>query len=613
MRTGAAACLIAAALGASAQAQVDVTTYHYDNLRTGWNPNETTLTPKGLSSFGLLQSVTLDDQVDAQPLLVSNETINGGQHDVVYVATESNSVYAIDAQSGQVLLQTNLGAPVPYTDLPALCGNNGPNVGINSTPVIDTSTGALYVIDFTLQNNKLTYYLHALSLTTLADIIAPVEVTATGTLSDGKLHQFNAGVSRQRAALLLANGNIYAGFASFCDVSANLSRGWVLGWQESNLAPLASNKLVDTRSKAPNHFFLSSVWMSGYGLAANSSGSVFFLTGNSDPSGTTYDKVTNISESAAEVSPDLTTLQGLFTPGNHRFLDKWDNDFGGGGIMLMPPQPGNYPDLALAGGKYGNYYLLDADNLATSFGTYPIGECFCGSSYFQGSDGVGRVVTSAASTVGVYAIDTTSKPKLVLKAQSPDILNGQNPGFFTSVSSNGSNAGTAVVWAVGRPVNKDPAYVHLYAISPESGQVLFSAQAGQWLNTGGNANIVPVVANGLVYVASDQMLTIFGAGGKHKAGLLKIRRVAMQAPLARGEHEIYGIAVSVKGAAIVMRRRSGETLDVDASSAIHTFRFAEPEAGKGLIVRGSFDRGRVLQADTVLHATNDSAMWPPDR
>jgi hypothetical protein len=170
--------------GGAAPAQPNVTTYHYDNNRTGWNSNETTLTQSNVSnsSFGLLQTVSLDDQVDAQPLIVNNETINGSQHNVVYVATENNSVYAIDAQSGQVLLQTNLGAPVNY---PLGCGNNGPDVGINGTPVIDTSAGAIYVIAYTLQNNTPTYYLHALSLTTLADTVSPVPITASGSLSNG--------------------------------------------------------------------------------------------------------------------------------------------------------------------------------------------------------------------------------------------------------------------------------------------------------------------------------------------------------------------------------------------------------------------------------------------
>src|ERR1700733_9892918 len=141
-------CAIAA-LGASlfavllgygpVEAQVNVTTYHNDSLRTGWNSNETTLTQSNVTtgSFGLLQTVSLDDQVDAEPLLVNGLSINGAPHNVVYVATENNSVYAIDASSGQVLLQTNLGAPVSWLNLPAQCNHNRPEVGINSTPVID--------------------------------------------------------------------------------------------------------------------------------------------------------------------------------------------------------------------------------------------------------------------------------------------------------------------------------------------------------------------------------------------------------------------------------------------------------------------------------------------
>ena len=125
---------------------VAVTTYHYDTLRTGWNNHETTLTATNFpSTFGILQTVTLDDQVDAQPLIVPGQTIAGGTHDVVYVATESNTVYGIDASSGAIILQRNLGSPVPA---PLGCTNNGPNVGINSTPVIDLSANTLYVIAY---------------------------------------------------------------------------------------------------------------------------------------------------------------------------------------------------------------------------------------------------------------------------------------------------------------------------------------------------------------------------------------------------------------------------------------------------------------------------------
>lgn len=593
------------------RAQVNVTTYHYDNLRTGWNQNETALTQSSFSNFGLLQAVPLDDQVDAQPLVVSGLTINGGQHNVVYVATEGNSVYAVDAQSGQILLQTNLGTPVSY---PLGCSNNGPNVGINSTPVIDTATGNIYVIAYVLQGSTPVFYLHALSLTTLADSVAPVQIAASGKLDNGTKYQFNASVSRQRAALLLSNGNIYAGFASFCDEAANQSRGWVLGWQESTLAPFAKNRLDNKLATSPDDFFLTSVWMSGYGLAASSAGSVYFVTGNSDYSGTTFDKRHNITESAAQMSGDLSRLQSLFTPSNWGQLDQEDADFGSGGLMLLPPQAGRFPDLAVAAGKVGNLYLLNADNLHREFSAHNIGGCWCGQSYYQGSDGIGRVVTSGGSTVGVWRVNTSSggEPSLT-NLKNVGITNGQDPGFFTAISSNGTTAGSAVIWAVGRPTNNNPAYITLYAVNPDTGQQLFSETAGQWPNTGGNANLVPVEANGLVYVASDQMLTIFGPGGNPVAHLPHIKIVDTRSKLAPGEHEIYGTVRSMRAANIVIAKRNGDILRIDATDAQKAPRFAAPSVGHALIARGTFDKSGVMQASAILHAKDHPALWPSDR
>lgn len=609
------AALLSVCGGGAALAQVNVTTYHNDNLRTGWNPGETILTPQSVkkSSFGLLQTVTLDDQVDAQPLYVSGETINGSQHNVVYVATENNSVYAIDAQSGQVLLQNNFGKPVYYTNLPGGCNNNGPNVGIDSTPVIDPSSGTLYLIAYTWEKNAPVFRIHAVSLATLADTATPVVITASGMLSNGTTYQFNPAASRQRAALLLANGNVYAGFASFCDEAANESRGWVLGWQGGTLAPLAANKLNNRQAASPDNFFLTSVWMSGYGLAANSAGSVFFVTGNSDYSGHTYNKVTNISESAAEMSGDLSTEQGLFTPSNHVYLETVDGDFGSGGLMLLPPQAGKFPDLAAAAGKDGNLYLLNADNLGKEFGAFQIGGCWCGPSYYQDSNGTGRIVASGGTSVGVWNVKGEKTPRLVLKSQFNGIANGQNSGFFTSVSSNGTTAKTAVVWAVGRPTDSNPATVDLYAIDPDNGTQLYSGAAGAWPNTGGDSNIVPTIANGLVYVASDQMLTILGPGASGKLALPKIRHVDMRMPLAAGEHEIYATMRSMKGTTLTVEKRDGQTLRLDATDAKRLKRFAEPSVGHALIARGTFDKSGVLQASIVLHAKDHSALWPADR
>lgn len=616
MRNHVTGTALAVLLGlSSAQAgvvgSVNVTTYHYDNQRTGWNQSETTLTQSSFSNFGLLQTVSLDDQVDAQPLVVNGLTINGTGHNVVYVATENNSVYAIDAQSGQVLLQTNLGTPVSN---PLGCGNNGPNVGINSTPVIDTTTGNIYVIAYVLHSGTPTFYLHALSLTTLADTISPVQVSASGTLNNGATYNFNASVSRQRAALLLSNGNLYAGFASFCDFDANLSRGWVLGWQESTLDPLPANKLNNKLGSSPDRFFLTSVWMSGYGLAANSAGSVYFVTGNSDYSGTTFNKKNNITESAAEMSSDLSTLESVFTPSDWGQLDNEDADFGSGGLMLLPPQTGLFPNLAVAAGKDGNLYLMNADNLHRHFGAPNIGGCWCGPSYYQGSDGVGRVVASGGSSVSVWKVNINRRgmPSLTNSANA-GITNGQDGGFMTTISSNGTTAGSAVVWALGRPTNSNPANVTLYAINPDNGQRLFSETAGQWPNTGGNANIVPLEANGLVYVASNQMLAIFGPGGSRIAHLPPIHVVDARSKLAPGEHEIYGTVRSIKAADIIITRRTGEELTINATDAQKLFQYAPPRVGHALIARGTLDKPGFMQASAILHAKDSSALWPSDR
>ena len=509
-----------------ALAQTAITTYHYNNNRTGWNQSETVLTPAnvGTATFGLLQKVTLDDQVDAQPLVVPGMLITAGNfqgtHDVAYVATENNSVYAIDVHTGTVLLSPNFGTPVSQ---PLGCNNNGPNVGINSTPVIDLSSNTLYVMVYTQDSTGPAYRLHALDLGSLTDKVTPRLVTASHTLTDGSTFNFNATYQRQRPGLLLANGSVYAGFGSFCDFSANLSRGWLLGWTAGSLAPFPSNQMNDLQVTDPDSFFLSSIWMSGYGPATDDAGNVLFVTGNSDYSGTTYDGVTNIQESVVKVSSTLTSVVDLFTPKNQAALDQGDTDFGSGGVLVLPDQPGSTPHLAVAAGKDGNMYLMNEDHLGgyspttnNVLGTYSIGGCWCGPSYFVDPDGAGRVVSSGNSTVGVWKVATSPQVTLTNVTNSLGLNNGQDPGFFTSVSSNGT--ANPVIWALSRPTtSNNGAPISLYAFNPDSGgstmTTLFSATAGAWPNTGGNANLVPVVANGLVFVASNQQLQIFGLTG----------------------------------------------------------------------------------------------------
>ena len=216
---------------------------------------------------------------------------------------------------------------------------------------------------YTQDANGPAYRIHALDLGSLTDKVAPQVVVASHTLTNGTTFNFNATYQRQRPGLLLANGNVYAGFGSFCDFAANLSRGWLLGWSTESLTPLAANQLFDIQPTSPDSFFLSSIWMSGYGPATDDSGNILFVTGNSDYSGTTYDGVSNIQESVVKVSPDLTTVLDLFTPSNQASLDAWDADFGSGGVLVLPDQSGKTPHLAVAAGKVGTMFLMNVDNL----------------------------------------------------------------------------------------------------------------------------------------------------------------------------------------------------------------------------------------------------------
>jgi hypothetical protein len=610
------AAVFLAASGA-AQADVGVATYHNDNYRTGWNPDETVLDARSVAGnkFKLIKAVKLDGQIDAQPLIVANQKVgNHSARDVAYIVTETDFVYAIDAASGRILAQRQLGTAVPGDSLPGGCNNNAPIVGIDSTPVIDTATGIIYVIadTYNASTGNAKYRLHALSLATLADTMPAVTVTASGTLSNGKTYRFNASVSRLRAALLLSRGNVYAGFASYCDESADQTRGWVLGWNASSLAPLAGNELTDMRAHSTDNYFLSSVWMSGYGLAADPSGNVYFVTGNSDYSGDSYNAVENIAESAASVSPDLSTVNGVFTPSDWSQLDNYDEDFGSGGLMLLPPQSGQ-PDLAVAAGKDGNLYLLNADSMA-AINSYQIGGCWCGQSYYTGADGLGRVVTGGGNYIGIWKVKGTKNPSLGGALwSSVGVDNGQDPGVFTSISSNGSsNDASVVIWAVGHPTDNYPAKIELYAFDRRA-HLLFVGTAGSWPNTGGNANIVPTVANGHVYVASYGLLAIFGLSSGPAAALPVNTQKPYRPALASNEHEVYGKIRSVNGADIVIARRNGRLLSIDASDAIRAGDYARPMVGRALIARGTYAPSGVMQARYVLHAKSDPALWLPDR
>jgi len=598
-------------------ASVAVTTYHYDALRTGWNKQETVLSAAAFpATFGVVSTIAVDDQVDAQPLLVPGETIAGAVHDVLYVVTENNTVYALDANNGQVLLSRNLGAPVPT---PLGCSNNGPNVGITSTPVIDLARQRIYVMAY-LNGTPPEYQLHALNLLTLADATTPVTVAASHTLTNGSTFAFNATYQRQRPALLELDGAIYAGFGSFCDFEANNSRGWVLGWTAHGLKPLAGNQLNDTQATSLTSFFLSSVWMSGFGLSTNGS-TIFFSTGNSDcnfyltpelcPSQSTYDGVTNIQESVIGLTPSLTTRTGVFTPANVFQMDMDDADMSAAGVMLLPTQSGG-ANLAAIVSKDGRLWLLNQESLGTYLDLQQLANgCWCGASYYRGADGIGRVVTSAGA-VQTWQVSTTPAPHLVAESTTAMPQEQQDPGFFTVVSSNERKAGTAIIWAVGRPTSSTTPNLTLYAFAatPANGTLtqLYSADAGSWPNLGGNANIVPLVANGKVYVGAYQTVTIFGPNGTATAAVPV--SVKLASPLPR----ITGTLLSIDGTQLTLLTRAGQTVHLNAAEAAANQRVPILVVGRPYTVTAAGHvAGGSWQATAITRAKPGQGAWPQDQ
>src|ERR1700722_9064788 len=633
-----------------------VLTWHGDNLRTGWQQQETILTTSTIGGFGISHSVGLADQVDAQPLVIPG-FING--HDIVYVADESNNVYQIDASTGAILKQVNLGVPVPR---PFSCGNGGPNVGIDATPVIDWASQTLFVMAYVNVNNATpTYFLRALSLTTLNDKAPPLLVQASHTLTNGAVATFDATYQRERAALLFANGKVYSAFTSYCDFQGTHTGGWLLGWSwnGTTLAALPANQLND-RQPSPA-FFLDTVWMSGAGPASDESGNLLFATGNSVSStwtdtvpcsGTATGAVptsvpcSNIQESVVKLKGDLTEVTGLFSPNaqygtfspNTNQMDQGDVDLGSGGVLLMPQRGSAF--FATIAGKDGRLFLFDRSG--TGFKLLQLRQgsgCWWGPSYFIRPDGVARIAASQGSSVQTFKIPTTS---LSPEGTSATLSTGQDPGFFTTVSCHGSGAfgncaNTPIIWAVLRPTSSTSG-VSLSAFSGlaarGSYKLLFGPlKVGSWPNVGGNANIVPTVSNGRVYVASWKTLAILGPGGA-TAAVAPLAEAAAPAAAAVSPNNAFvisGTLHSVNGSVLTVTNRHGQETLIDASAAIKkgqiapalTIGEAYTALGSSLTSTGELDADTIYRSKCRQHnevgvdltaqpaCTDDQ--WPPDK
>lgn len=465
----------------------DVTTYHNDAQRTGLNNVESILTPSRVASgaFTKLNTVTFNGHPDAQPLVISAQTWAAWglsatyPHDVVYVATEGNDIYAIDGVTGAILKQRNFATAVPQADLPANCGNNPATVGINSTPVIDPTNRVMYFMTYGLEGSAPVYRVHKINLLDLSDNIAAVPVAASSRLSDGSTVLFQAAYQRQRPGMLLSGGNLYAGFGSFCDQASNYSRGWVLGWNATTLSALPAATLLnkETTAQIGNGLattevgvvdFLSSVWQSGYGIAADSAGNVYVQTGNS------AGKIANnYPDSVVKLPSTLASVSDYFTPANFATLDANDLDRGSAGVMVVPNQP-NGSQFAVAPGKDGRMFLLNRANLGKYVAAGPdvppyvtTGGCWCGPDYFVGADGKPRIAMGSGTQVNTWTLPATATGNLVADAGGVPMPAGAGDGgFMSAVSSYGTVPNTAVIWGVSRAVN---GRVYLQAIDATNG------------------------------------------------------------------------------------------------------------------------------------------------
>jgi hypothetical protein len=364
LRTRPVACVLLVLAGLTASwAQVPVTTWHYDNSRTGANPNETILTPFNVNNktFGTLFTQPVDGQIIGQALYLPQVTIPGaGVHNVVYVATMNDSVYAFDADSAagsnaSPLWQTSflVNGATPFPIKLQKCGGvtQWQEVGVVSTPVIDPVAGTIYVVAKTYENSAAVNRLHGLDVTTGLEKPGFPIVIAASYEYKGKNIVFGDLTQVNRPALLLENGYLYVAFGSN-GCRGTYEEGWVMSYNTSTL------EQTGTWDDEPGEA-AAAVWMRGGGLSADSQGNIYGATADG-PFKTGLD----FGESIFKLSQSGNALQlaDWFTPFNELYLDKHDLDMSEP-VLVLPTQLGLYPNLLAAVGKEGTIYILNQDNL----------------------------------------------------------------------------------------------------------------------------------------------------------------------------------------------------------------------------------------------------------
>ncbi len=501
-------------------AQTNVVTWHNDNLRTGQNLLEGILTPANVksSTFGELFQVPVDGKVDAQPLYVSAVSIPGkGTHNVIYAATENDSVYAFDADTGAILWQVSvLGKNETPSDA-RNCNQVTPVIGITATPVVDVGKGFLYLAAMSKDSNG-NYYqrLHALWLTSGAEeynspLTVAASVPGTGDNSSNGTVTFNPAQYKARPGLLEIGDTLYTSWGSHCDIRPYT--GWLLGYSMTTGAQTGVFNFVPNGSDA-------APWNAGAGPAADADGNIYIAVGNGlFDTALTAQGFPNKGDFGNSVVKLATTNGALeatdyWTMFNSDAESDVDTDLGSGGLMLLPPQTdstGAEKQLAVAAGKDTNLYVLDQTNLgkynstanSTLYqelaGALSNGE-WSSPAYFGGHVYYGSV-GSVLRSFDVNAAKLSSSPS------SSTTETFAYPGTTPSVSAYGPQNG--IVWAV---ENSTPAVLHAYDANNLATEYYNSNQAASARDQfgAGNKFMVPTVANGKVYVGTPNSVAVFG-------------------------------------------------------------------------------------------------------
>src|SRR5215472_15779881 len=533
------------AVGASAQ--TPVLTQHNDNSRSGQNTNEKILTTSNVnvSQFGKLFALPVTGQVYAQPLYVPGVNIGGVTHNVLIVATEADLVYAFDADSNTGgdatylwkanMVDSNHGVPAGTTETPLNsattigCTDLQPQIGITSTPVIDAATNTIYLEAKSTDGTNYYHRLHALDLFTGNEkspgpVVIRATVSGTGDGSSAGQIQFdsnnNALHAHNRPGLLLMNGTIFIAFASHCDFAPY--HGWLFAYD----APTLTQKSVYITT--PNGG-LGGFWMSGAGVAADSSGNIFIASGNGDFD-TTNVPATETADTLLKLGTKNQTLSLLdyFTPYDQLQLNNSDLDLGSGGVLLLPIQTGTFPHLLVLAGKEGRVYVVNRDQLTTN-NTHYCSRCTNDSEIVEESSlgYIGGMFSLPAywnntlyfGSAGAYL---RSVPMVNGLPSFPNFSNSPawipDPGATPSISSNGTTPGTAIVWAIdssqyGSPgPGPGPAILHAFDATNVTNELWNSTQAANNRDQAGNAVkfAVPTISNGKVYVGTSAEIDVYG-------------------------------------------------------------------------------------------------------